>query len=77
MKDKLTGKQVVIMLSIIALAVGLFVGGMELTDRYKKTIVNTYDKYYNKYYSIASSYVDQGQSIVQKNIELASQQDEK
>ena len=51
MKDKLTGKQVVIMLSIIALAVGLFVGGMELTDRYKITIVNTYDKYYNKYYN--------------------------
>ena len=65
------------MLSIIALAVGLFVGGMALTDRYKNTIVNTYDKYYNKYYSIASSYVDQGQGIVQKNIELASQQDEK
>lgn len=77
MHEKLTSKQIVTVIIILAVAVGLFIGGMALTDRYKNTIVKTYDKYYNQYYEIGSSYVDQGYSMVQKNIELASEQDEK
>lgn len=73
MKDRVNGKRVIVVVSIIMLAVGLFIGGVVLVERYQTTIVDTYDKYYDKYYATASSYIEEAESYIKKNIELASQ----
>ncbi|MGN1132380.1 MAG: hypothetical protein ACI4RL_05700, partial [Ruminococcus sp.] len=77
MKGKFRAKQVFIVTLILAVAVVLFIGGTMLTTRYKTTIVDTYEHYYNKYYDQVSSYVEEGKGKIEKNIQLASQQDKK
>ncbi len=76
MDKKVKIKRLVIVAGIVLLAVTLFIGGMALTHRYKTTIVNTYDKYYNQYHDEVESYANDIDKEIQKNIQLASQEDE-
>ena len=77
MKGKIKAKQVFIVALILAIAVMLFIGGTLLTTRYKTTIVDTYEHYYNKYYDQVESYVNDGRKRIEKNIQLASQENKK
>ncbi len=76
MDKKVKIKRLVIVAGIVLLAVTLFIGGMALTNRYKTTIVSTYDKYYNQYHDEVESYANDIDKEIQKNIQLASQEDE-
>ena len=77
MKGKIKAKQVFIVALILAVAVVLFIGGTLLTTRYKTTIVDTYEHYYNKYYDQVESYIKNGREEIEKNIQLASQENKR
>lgn len=77
MKGKIKAKQVFIVALILAVAVVLFIGGTLLTTRYKTTIVDTYEHYYNKYYDQVESYVNDGREEIEKNIQLACQENKR
>lgn len=77
MKSRKTAKKIICIIIILLLAVGLFVGGVNLADRYQNTIVSTYNKYYTKYYDKAMSYIDRAYTEIKDKIEMASQQDKK
>ena len=67
-------KSFVIICLILLFAGSLFFGGMALADRYQNTIVNTYNKYYYKYYGRAKDFIDKGYEQIVRHIEMASQQ---
>lgn len=73
MGGKTVIKRIIILGGILLLAIGMFVGGMMLTERYKNTIVTTYNKYYDKYHNQAEGYIKQVYDEIHRNIELASQ----
>ena len=77
MKGKIKAKQVFIVALILAVAVVLFIGGTLLTTRYKTTIVDTYEHYYNKYYDQVEKYIKDGREEIEKNIQLASQENKR
>ena len=77
MKGKIKAKQVFIVALILAVAVVLFIGGTLLTTRYKTTIVDTYEHYYNKYYDQVEKYIKDGREEIEKNIQLASQKNKR
>ncbi|MCH5201659.1 MAG: hypothetical protein J1F17_00500 [Oscillospiraceae bacterium] len=66
-------KRIFIICCILLLSFGMFIGGMMLTERYKTTIVTTYNKYYDKYHNQAEGYLKQINDEIHRNIELASQ----
>ena len=77
MKGKFKAKQLFIVALILAVAVVLFIGGTLLTTRYKTTIVDTYEHYYNKYYDQVENYIKNGREEIEKNIQLASQENKR
>ena len=77
MKGKFKAKQLFIVALILAVAVILFIGGTLLTTRYKTTIVDTYEHYYNKYYGQVEKYIKDGREEIEKNIQLASQKNKR
>ena len=77
MKGKIKAKQVFIVALILAVAVVLFIGGTLLTTRYKTTIVDTYEHYNTKYYDQVENYIKNGREEIEKNIQLASQENKR
>ncbi len=61
------------LLTSALIASTLFLSGFALTTRYKETILNTYNKYFDKYYGMAMDYYSEIKTEIKKELQRAKE----